>query len=567
MKTNIARLCILTLTCLPLLVQAVSPIPVVPIEQRNLPNFQSLKSGPYDLPIITWGGDIATILANGNDEVTQPNSIFAQNNLRFKLKRVDVFEQQLNDYISGKTPYLRGTMSMINMAAAAVKRHPELTPNVFYQLTWSAGGDALVTKGNIQRPSDLCGKSIALNFDGPHLNYANKVLTDAGCKLSDIKFVWTKDLTGTTETPMEALRQSNVDAAFVIIPDALALTSGGGTGDGSESSIKGARILLSTKTANRVIADVYAVRQDFLQQNRDQVEALAASLFKAQEQLQELAKTKGKGYQELLRASARILLDAPDAIADTEGLLADAEIAGFAQNVQFFQNTNNFRNFTNVVKESAEGVLALGVISAPGTVNNAGLNYALLASGIAKLAPEKPKFNTNAVSQILDNKQKQGSLENSTIFEFEVYFKPNQQVFDASLYGNEFQKVYEMASTYGGAIITVEGHSDPLGYLKKKKEGESPFVLNQIKTSAKNLSFTRANQVRQAIVQYMETKKGAVMDESQFGVIGHGIELPKTGICGNDPCAPKTEKEWLSNMRVVFRILQVEAEESVFTPL
>jgi len=513
------------------------------------------------------GGDIATILANGNDAVTQANSIFAQNNLRFKLKRVDVFEQQLNDYISGKTPYLRGTMSMINMAAAAVKKHPELTPHVFYQLTWSAGGDALVAKGSIQRPADLCGKSIAINYDGPHLNYANKVLTDAGCKLSDVQFVWTKDLTGTAETPMEALRQDNVDAAFVIIPDALALTSGGGTGDGSESSIKGARILLSTKTANRVIADVYAVRQDFLQQHRDQVDALAASLFKAQEQLQSLSKTKVSGYQTLMQASARLLLDAPDAIADTEGLLADAEIAGFTQNVQFFQNGNNFRNFTNVAKESADGVQALGLISAPGTLKNAGLNYALLASGIATAAPEKPKFDSNAVAQVLDNKQKQGSLENATIFEFEVYFKPNQQVFDASLYANEFQKVFEMASTYGGAIITVEGHSDPLGYLKKKKEDESNFVLNQIKTSAKNLSLTRANQVRQSIVDYMQGKKGAGMDESQFGVIGHGIELPKTGICGSDPCAPKTEKEWLSNMRVVFRILQVEAEESVFTPL
>ncbi|NCT48501.1 MAG: nitrate ABC transporter substrate-binding protein, partial [Paraglaciecola sp.] len=236
-------------------------------------------------------------------------------------------------------------------------------------------------------------------------------------------------------------------------------------------------------------------------------------------------------------------------------------------NVQFFQNGNNFRNFTNVAKESADGVQALGLISAPGTLKNAGLNYALLASGIATAAPEKPKFDSNAVAQVLDNKQKQGSLENATIFEFEVYFKPNQQVFDASLYANEFQKVFEMASTYGGAIITVEGHSDPLGYLKKKKEDESNFVLNQIKTSAKNLSLTRANQVRQSIVDYMQGKKGAGMDESQFGVIGHGIELPKTGICGSDPCAPKTEKEWLSNMRVVFRILQVEAEESVFTPL
>ena len=123
-----------------------------------------------------------------------------------------------------------------------------------------------------------------------------------------------------------------------------------------------------------------------------------------------------------------------------------------------------------------------------------------------------------------------------------------------------------MAATYGGAVITVEGHSDPMGYLKKKKQGQQPFVLNQTKQAAKNLSLTRAQEVRDAIINFGKTK-GATMDPSQFAFMGLGISSPKTGLCGVDPCAPKTEQEWLSNMRVVFRIIQVEAEEDVFSPL
>jgi hypothetical protein len=49
-------------------------------------------------------------------------------------------------------------------------------------------------------------------------------------------------------------------------------------------------------------------------------------------------------------------------------------------------------------------------------------------------------------------------------------------------------------------------------------------------------------------------------------VVGHGIEKPKNGLCAGDPCAPKNEPEWLANMRVEFRIIQVEAEASVFRP-
>jgi hypothetical protein len=38
-------------------------------------------------------------------------------------------------------------------------------------------------------------------------------------------------------------------------------------------------------------------------------------------------------------------------------------------------------------------------------------------------------------------------------------------------------------------------------------------------------------------------------------------------MCGALPCAPKTKEDWLSNMRVVFRIIQIEAEESAFRTL
>jgi hypothetical protein len=50
-------------------------------------------------------------------------------------------------------------------------------------------------------------------------------------------------------------------------------------------------------------------------------------------------------------------------------------------------------------------------------------------------------------------------------------------------------------------------------------------------------------------------------------VVGQGIEAPKSGVCGADPCAPQNEQQWRDNMRVQFRIIQVEAEAEVFQPL
>jgi outer membrane protein OmpA-like peptidoglycan-associated protein/ABC-type nitrate/sulfonate/bicarbonate transport system substrate-binding protein len=539
---------------------------VKPVELRNLPSSKGVSSAPFELPIITWGGDIATIHCSGNEKITKNGSICHNKGLKFKLSREDVFENQLKNYVTGKTPYIRGTMAMINMAAAAVKGNDNLTPVVFYQLTWSAGGDALVAKQGIKKAADLCGKAIALNADGPHMYYAHKVLTDAGCDVYKNTFVWTKDLTGTENSPAEALRKNNVDAAFVIIPDALALTSGGNVGNGSEDSLKGAHIIMSTKTANRVIADVYAVRKDYYQNNRSEVETLTAALFASQDELITIAQKKGEAYERLMASSAKILLDAEEAVADAEGLLLDAEIAGFTQNVQYFQNENNLRNFEKLVLESGQAVMELGVIQSLGKIEKARFNYAMLASGMTTTQKSKTSFNQDKVVRLVEERQKKNSLDDGTIFEFEIFFKPNQNSFNASLYEQNFKQVMELAATYAGAVITVEGHSDPLGYLKKKKARASSFVLNQIKQSAKNLSQSRAQKVRDEIVSFAKSRKMSI-DESQFAVIGHGISLPKTGVCGADPCAPANEKQWRSNMRVVFRIIQVEAEEDMFIAL
>jgi outer membrane protein OmpA-like peptidoglycan-associated protein len=91
-------------------------------------------------------------------------------------------------------------------------------------------------------------------------------------------------------------------------------------------------------------------------------------------------------------------------------------------------------------------------------------------------------------------------------------------------------------------------------------------VLTQVKQAAKNLSLSRSVAVRDNIIAFAK-QQNITLDTSQFAVVGHGLAKPRSGVCGDDPCAPKTEREWRDNMRVEFRILQVEAESSVFKPL
>lgn len=525
-----------------------------------------VKPGLTQVPLITWGGDIPTILANGGARVTQKGSVFERNGLDLRLVREDNFIKQVEDYISGKTPYLRGTLGMINMAIEVLSRDPRTVPVPIYQISWSAGGDALVAKKGIDKVRDLKGRTIALQAYGPHVDYLSKVLESGNLSLADVKLKWLPDLTGTENTPMYAFFEKDVDAALVIIPDALAMTSG----SGAEYSVSGSKILLSTKTADHIIADLYFVRSDYLQSNGREVEKFVHGLLKAEEEFKRLVANKSAQaaqYRQLMGAAAEILLDSPQATADAEALVGDMRMVGYTGNVDFFNNPNYQRNLARLASEIQTGLIKSGLLSKKYTFQVPGWDYAKLKDGLLDTAKsEAPKFDSSKVANVVTKKQQQGRLESDALVSFEVTFQPNQALFSATQYGPYFDKVVDFASTYGGAIITVEGHSDPLEYLRKKKNGELAFVLNKYEQSLTNLSARRAIEVRDALIGYAKGK-GVSLDPSQFAVVGHGIRQPKTGMCGNDPCPPKSKEEWLSNMRVEFRLLAVESEATEFKPL
>ncbi len=529
-----------------------------------------VAAGRPMLPLITWGGDIRTIHANGDARRTAAGSLFALAGLDFSLQREDRFQTQVESYLAGRTPYLRGTLGMIAMAAELLSQDPRTRPVVIYQISESAGGDALVVKEGIRGAADLCGKRIALQAYGPHVDYLGTILDGAGCKMSDVTLKWVRDLSGGDQTPAAAFYEPDVEAAMVIIPDALMLTSNGTVGTGAEDSVKGARILLSTKTANRVIADVYAVRADYLEANRSEVEALVLALMRARERTAALVNeraTRGDEYRKLMQTAAELLLDSRDATADAEALYADAEHMSFADNVRFFTDDAYPRNFARRSAEIQSMLQSAGLIRDTLPLAFADWDFAAMRQGIEQ-APEVDvaRFDPGKVSAVVARKQQQGTLDDGAIFSFQVYFKPNQKDFSLELYAREFDRVIDLASTYGGALITIEGHSDPLGYLKRHKANAGDLVLRQIQQAARNLSLSRANAVRDAVIAHADSKKIG-LDRSQFATLGHGITQPSTGMCGALPCAPKTEQEWLSNMRVQFRVIQIEAEAEVFRPL
>lgn len=534
-----------------------------PLDKLAKAQVKSYRSSALmKLPVITWGADLVTVHANGDKVRTASGSFFQQQGLNFELFREDDFVKQVEMYLSGETVFLRGTMGMIHAAAAITEKDSRTQQVVIYQHSWSAGGDALVVKPGIKNVADLKGKTVAIQKFGPHVDYLVKILADAGLSLSDITIMWAADLVGPEgNTPMAKFYNKNVDAAFVITPDALALTSSGTVGTGAEESVKGARIMMSTKTANRIISDVYSVRKDYYDANRDRVEKFVKALLLAEEEVKTLYKSKNKAYRSMLSAGAGIILDSTSATADMEAMAyLDAELAAYDGNVDFFTDSANLRNFERVSQEIQDSFTSLGLLSSRVTLIKGDLNYKKLSEGLQFANKAKvSRFDQDVVTQTVAKMRQQDTIDSSALFELEIFFKPNQNSFTADLYKEQFDKIISLAAAYGGAVITVEGHSDPMGFLRKQKEGASSVELNRIKQAAKNLSYSRANAVRDEIIAYAASQ-GILLDPNQFAVSGYGISQPKFPV-------PKTEQQWKDNMRVEFKIIQIEAEEDAFVPL
>lgn len=525
----------------------------------------SVTSGTLQVPMITWGGDVATVYADDF-------GLFSAQGLNVKLFVENNFPQQVEGCLAGKTPYLRGTMGMIN-AAAEVFKKKGIDLVVIYQLTWSTGGDALVTRKSVKRPKSLKGKTVALQLYGPHMDYLANILSAAGVSKRKVNFKWFKELTfpsydtrGKVVDPVSAfLEDDSIDGVMCIIPDALSLTSGGKKGTGAAGSVKDARIMLSTKTASRIIADVYAVRSDYFNNNRSKVQSFVKALLKSEEALAGLMAKKNsrrEDYRKVMAHAAQLMFDSSQAIPDVEALLGDCQFVGLEGNVKFFTGKGTTRTLGRLTREIQDSFVEMGLMKSKVTLQSAKWNYSGLSSGLSSSSrqpqPVRQKFDIKKVEKKISVESTTWA-EEGTLFQVEINFAPNQSDFSESKYANDFSKALEISQTYGGALIVIEGHSDPLGILKAKQAKKPSVEISRMEQQAKNLSLSRSREVRKSFLQYC-ARKGINLDESQFVAVGLGATKPKYN-------PPRTREEWAANRRVVFRIKQVEAELTEFTPL
>lgn len=540
--------------------------------------------GRLEVPIITWAADGVTIDANGGMK-PDPNSRLAKSvGMPMEVKVRDNFQEQVKNYISGKSPFLRGTVGMVTLAAEGLKKvSPDLEPIVIYQLSWSTGADGFVAK-DIKTLSDLKGKSIVVQNNGPHLDLVQVLLQDAGLKPGDVTLKFVKDITMIDENkvtdPASAFREdASITGAACIYPDIMTLTAGGTVGNGAEDSVKGARPILTTRTASRVVADVYAVRKDFFQSNKAMVKGFVSELSKTQATfIDELTQIKdGKkassDFKKRCAPLAEFALQDAGAVNDfILWLGVDSELVDLSGNEKFFADGKSPISFNSLSTRSAKYFQAVGNLDSVTIPAVAGWNYGSDFSGAERVtkAVTKPAFkNPTAVRQAA------AKDDASELFRYTFQFPANTSEIKWQDHRTTFDTLHDMVSRYGGAVVQLRGHADNFFYnfarmkhkqgettYKQRKPGTDQFIekplpkLEQLKSSSHRLSYDRAFAVKRAYASFLRESIGLTageIDLSRFDVKGMSVDDPVHAV-------PKTAAQRSENMRGELVIFAVESE-------
>jgi len=495
-------------------------------EVKGISNYQPMADRTVRFGINVWAGWSPIILANNGFKPGKLWKTPGGKDFKVELVLIDDPIAMRDAYASGKLHIGWATLDMVPLFLEGLRKDSRVMPRVYQQVDWSNGGDGIVVRDSVKTMADLRGKTVVLAQNSPSHFFILNALINAGVQPAEVEFKFTQDA-------FQAAAAFNADkrlaGAVSWAPDIYNL-----------EKVKGNHMLVTTATANKLIADVWFARADFAKDNPEIMEGITRGIFdamvdlKTQESKQKVAKLMAAGYS------------IPE--GDALGMLGDAHSTNYAENRDFFLNQNNPTSFErtwstayflykriNAVTEQTpfDQVMDFSIIQKLGSEpkyasqkNEYDVHFAPASAGTVQ--GEKDEILTKTVvihffpnSWDLNKKVTRDSAG-----------KDVEELYDPNV-GFVVEEIGKLAGQYGAARIVIEGHTD------------ASMKASVPKSLVQELSLNRANSVKEAIV-----RKFPSLQPNQFSTAGLGWDRPA------DPSDPENNAK---NRRVEVKVYPAEA--------
>ncbi len=498
-------------------------------EVKGASSYKKLgKTRVVNFAINVWAGWAPIVYAN---EGFAPKKIWKDANgkpFKVKLVLIDDPVAMRAAYVAGQVHIGWATVDMLPLLLEGLQKDSRTMPRVFQQIDWSNGGDGIVVRANIKTMSDLRGKKIVLAQNSPSHFFVLNALLNAGVQPAEVKFMFTKDA---FQAAAAYNSDKSISAAVTWAPDIYNL-----------EKVKGNKLLVTTGTANKLIADVWFARADFAKDNRPIIEGLVRSIFDAMVELKtevnkkKVAKWMAKGYK------------IPE--KETFGMLGDAHWTNFAENREFFLNRNNPTSFERTFDTAYFLYRKIGQVSSPVAFDQV-VDFSVIKKldKVAKYRDQKDEYQVQFAPAAASTVAAESSeILTKTVV---IHFFPNSFDLFKKVERTEgtkkimvaydpnvdyvVEEIGKLAGQYGAARIIIAGHTD------SSMKGRVPEAL------VKELSLNRANSVKQGVLRKFKTLKA-----TQFSTAGKGWGTPA------DKTDPMNHSK---NRRVEIKVYPLEAPE------
>ena len=491
---------------------------------------KNMKDGKMvvEFPINIWPGWAPIIVANGGMEPNEQSVFFKKHGFYLRLSIVDDPVKARDLFASGQSHVLWGTLDMMALFAPELVKDSRTVPVIAQQVDWSAGGDGIVARGEIRsindlRPKDGKRKKIVLAQNSPSHFFIMSLLVDAGIDPGEIDFRWSADAPSAAKI---FVQDSTFDAFVGWAPDIYVVSE----------KLKGSRLVVTTSTANHLVADVWAVRNDFFRDNPQIVSDLVRGIF---EGIDMVRKDPKKAASALAMAFKIPEEDCIKMVGGDGGIAeGDAHLTNYRENAKFFLDPFNPANFDVIWNSASTIYKSLGSINTivpPAKVKASSVLAAMAEEYKEVRDLSQPRFRPDAMLTM----SAEAGAGQVLVKAVQISFEPNKTglnpEYDSSI-PSTLEQIGQLAGKFGNAYIIIEGNTD------SSRKGIVPADL------VRQLSYDRADSVRKAIIDKYK------FDPNKFKVVGNGWDNPSPGC--TDPSNAEHNKK---NRRVEVKVFPLEA--------
>ena len=472
-------------------------------EVKGISNYTAMNDRTVRFAINVWAGWGPIIYANNGFKAGKVWKTPSGKDFKIELVLIDDPVAMRDAFAAGNIHVGWATLDMVPLFMEGLRKDSRVMPRIYQQVDWSNGGDGIVVRDVVKTVADLRGKTVVLAQNSPSHFFVLNALINGGVQPAEVNFKFTQDA-------FQAAAAFNADKSLAGVvswaPDIYNL-----------EKVKGNKIIVSTGTANKLIADVWFARADFAKDNPDIMEGIVRGIFdgmqdlKTQENKQKVSKLMAAGYS------------IPE--SDALNMLGDAHSTNYAENREFFLNQNNPTNFERTWNTAYFLYKKIGAVTQQTPFDQV-MDFSVIQklAGEPKYANQKNEYDVQfapASAGTVQGEKDEILTKTVVIHFFPNSWDLNKKITRTGDNGKEMEELYDpnvvpvveeigkLAGQYGAARIVIEGHTDA------SMKGQVPKSLVQ------ELSLNRANSVKEALVRKFPT-----LQPNQFSTAGIGWDRP-----------------------------------------